>query len=294
MGSITAMNPSRPGRADVRVTAAGRDGPIPFDVLDVLRSEPPAGVLSAYVRTGAASGGALDPEWRLRLRAALAALEPGSSDPREAGQLNRLRRWTMVRVEAHLGPAELRNGIALFATAKPRRLYLTTLAAAVSDHATWGDAPDLDALRSYAAAYPTLGVVIASADGLRLVTLGLGDVIDDARFARERTAQSWRRYEGPAPGFLAASSTTQVDRHRRRIAEARRRWRDEQAPNLRLAARTHGWTGLVVAAPAAARVDPADLAVAAGVPVLGRLRRSLDDAPADLIASLAQASVARR
>lgn len=287
------MSASRPRRVDVTITAAGRDGPIPFGILEALGSEPPAGVISAYVRTGAVSGGALDAAWRLRLRAALSDLEPGSSDPREAERLNRIRRWIMGRIEAHLGPADVRNGMALFAAAEPRRLHVITLAAAVDDHVTWGRAADLGALHSYAAAHPTLGVVIATADRLRVVTLRLGDVIDDARFERDRTAASWRRYEGPAPGFLAASGTNQVDRHRRRVAEARRRWWDDQAPRMRLAARAHGWTGLVVAATARARVDPVDLAVAVGLPLLGTLRRSLDAAPTELIASLAQASIAR-
>ncbi|MEX1168989.1 MAG: VLRF1 family aeRF1-type release factor, partial [Chloroflexota bacterium] len=259
-------------RGKVMFQELGTGGLPPFERLRHLRAKPPGGVLSAYLAVDTRRGEARDSGWRLRFRAAARDLVDHSTDRTEAQALVRLVHWVEQQLDS-LTTADVRRGVALFATERPRHLELFTLSRPVDDRVVWADAADLGPLERVAEGYPTTGIVLIDDRSARLITTRLGEAVDEQSFLFDLDSSDWRRMEGPAPGVLRASGTTQADRYARRIQASESRWLRGLGPSIQAMSRDASWARVMLVSPPGFQLDVGDLGRWAGVPVRGHLRR---------------------
>ncbi len=270
-------------RGRISVVALGIDGLPPFERLRELRAEPPGRVLSAAIGVDSRHGEARDPSWRLRFRTNAREHLEGLADRSEATILARLVRWIDGQLE-QLTTADLRRGLFLVATDRPRLLDLFTLPRPAGDRFSWSERADLEPLERLAAAYPTTGIVLLDGRLARLVTTRLGDVVGESAFWFDLDTSDWRRMEGRAPGAIVASGATHTDRFARRIEAAEAQWFRELGPLVRQTARREGWQRMVLITVPGFDVADAELDRWAGVPVARHERRGWAGKPTAAIA----------
>lgn len=259
-------------RGKITFQEVGARGLPPFERLRVLPAASPKGVLSAYLAVDARRGEGRDSGWRLRFRAAARDLVDHATDRTEAQALVRLVSWVERQLDS-LATADVRRGIALFATERPRHLELFTLSRPVDDRVVWADAADLGPLERLAEDYPTTGIVLIDDRSARLITVRLGEADDEQSFLFDLDSSDWRRMEGPAPGALRASGTTQADRYARRVQASESRWLRGLGPTIQAMSRDARWARVVLVSPPGFQLEVGDLGRWAGVPVHGHLHR---------------------
>ena len=259
-------------RGKVTFQELGAGGLPPFERLRALRAAPPERVLSAYLAVDARRGEGRGSGWRLRFRAAARDLVDHSTDRTEAQALIRLVRWVEQQLDS-LSTADVRRGIALFATERPRHLELFTLPRPVHDRVVWADAADLGPLEQLTEDHPTTGIVLIDDRSARLITARLGQASDEQSFLFDLDSSDWRRMEGPAPGALRASGTTQTDRYARRVQASESRWLRGLGPTIQAMSRDARWARVVLVSPPGFQLDVGDLGQWAGVPVHRHMRR---------------------
>ncbi len=259
-------------RGKIMFQELGARGLPPFDRLRVLSAAPHESVLSAYLAVDARRGEGRDSGWRLRFRAAARDLVDHTTDRTEAQALVRLVHWVERQLDS-LATADVRRGIALYATERPRHLELFTLSRPVDDRVVWADAADLGPLEQLAEDHPTTGIVLIDDRSARLITVRLGEAGDEQSFLFDLDSSDWRRMEGPAPGTLRASGTTQADRYARRVQASESRWLRGLEPTIRAVSRDERWARVVLVSPPGFQLEVGDLGRWAGVPVHGHLRR---------------------
>lgn len=200
-------------------------------------------VLSVYLNTGPNQEG----DWSIHLKNGLKRI---GEYLEASGDETQLKNYKKVRkqVDQELGKHrnDLARSLIIFASDENDLFETYYLQHDVETSFHWETKPVLEPLEALQHKFPSTGIILTNLDHVTVLDTSLGHIDATFEFAFDPETEEWVRFEGTASGDRMASSSSQVDKFDRRLAENLGRFYRDLAQTVEQMKGAHDWESLVV------------------------------------------------
>lgn len=200
-------------------------------------------VLSVYLNTGPNQEG----DWSIHLKNGLKRI---GEYLEAAGDETQLKNYKKVRKQVDQEIGKHRNDLArsliIFASEENDLFETYYLQHDVETSFHWETKPVLEPLETLQQKFPSTGIILTNLDHVTVLDTSLGHVDATFEFTFDPETEEWVRFEGTASGDRMASSSSQVDKFDRRLAENLGRFYRDLAQTVEQMKGAHDWQSLVV------------------------------------------------
>lgn len=200
-------------------------------------------VLSVYLNTGPNQEG----DWTIHLKNGLKRIGEyleASGDETQLKNYKKMRK----KVDDEIGKTrnDLARSLIIFASDENDLFETYYLQHDVETSFHWETTPVLNQLEALQAQFPSTGVILTHLDQVTVHDTSLGHIDETFEFEFDPESEEWVRFEGTASADRTASSSSQVDKFDRRLAENLGRFYRDLAQTVEQMKKAHGWEDLVV------------------------------------------------
>lgn len=200
-------------------------------------------VLSVYLNTGPNQEG----DWSIHLKNGLKRIGEyleASGDETELKNFKKVRKQVDQELGKHRN--DLARSLIIFASDENDVFETYYLQHDVETSFHWETKPVLEPLEALQQKFPSTGIVLTNLDHVTVLDTSLGHIDATFEFAFDPETEEWVRFEGTASGDRMASSSSQVDKFNRRLAENLGRFYRDLAQTVEQMKGAHDWESLVV------------------------------------------------
>lgn len=200
-------------------------------------------VLSVYLHTGPNQEG----DWSIHLKNGLKRIGEyleASGDETQLKNFKKVRKQIDQELGKHRN--DLARSLIIFASEENDLFETYYLQHDVETSFHWETKPILEPLEALQKKFPSTGIILTNLDHVTVLDTSLGHIDATFEFAFDPETEEWVRFEGTASGDRMASSSSQVDKFDRRLAENLGRFYRDLAQTVEQMKGAHDWESLVV------------------------------------------------
>ncbi|WP_214888850.1 VLRF1 family aeRF1-type release factor [Exiguobacterium sp. s142] len=200
-------------------------------------------VLSVYLNTGPNQQG----DWSIHLKNGLKRIGEyleASGDETQLKNFKKVRKQVDQELGKHRN--DLARSLIIFASEENDLFETYYLQHDVETSFHWETKPVLEPLEALQQKFPSTGIILTNLDHVTVLDTSLGHIDATFEFAFDPETEEWVRFEGTASDDRMASSSSQVDKFDRRLAENLGRFYRDLAQTVEQMKGAHDWESLVV------------------------------------------------